>query len=78
MEPISLEVDPTTIETIVLGHGHYDHTNGMHGLIVEAIASFDPTYLVPAHCSGFRATHALAERLPEALIPNTVGTVYTF
>ena len=45
---------------------------------VEAIASFDPTYLVPAHCSGFRATHALAERLPEALIPNTVGTVYTF
>jgi 7,8-dihydropterin-6-yl-methyl-4-(beta-D-ribofuranosyl)aminobenzene 5'-phosphate synthase len=45
---------------------------------VEAIAAFDPTYLVPAHCTGFRATHALAERLPEALIPNTVGTVYTF
>ena len=45
---------------------------------VEGIAAFDPTYLVPAHCTGFRATHALAERLPEALIPNTVGTVYTF
>lgn len=45
---------------------------------VEALAAFDPTYLVPAHCTGFRATHALAERLPEALIPNTVGTVYTF
>lgn len=45
---------------------------------VEALAAFDPTYLVPAHCTGFRATHALAARLPEALIPNTVGTVYTF
>jgi 7,8-dihydropterin-6-yl-methyl-4-(beta-D-ribofuranosyl)aminobenzene 5'-phosphate synthase len=45
---------------------------------VEALAVFDPTYLVPAHCTGFRATHALAARLPEALIPNTVGTVYTF
>ena len=45
---------------------------------VEAIATFDPTYLVPAHCTGFRATHALADRLPDALIPNTVGTVYTF
>jgi len=28
-----LEVDPTTIEAIVLSHGHYDHTTGMHGLI---------------------------------------------
>jgi 7,8-dihydropterin-6-yl-methyl-4-(beta-D-ribofuranosyl)aminobenzene 5'-phosphate synthase len=45
---------------------------------VEAIATFDPTYLVPAHCTGFPATHALAARLPDALIPNTVGTVYTF
>ncbi len=45
---------------------------------VEAIATFDPTYLVPAHCTGFPATHALADRLPHALIPNTVGTVYTF
>jgi len=45
---------------------------------VEAIAAFDPAYLVPAHCTGFQATHALAGRLPEAVIPNTVGTVYTF
>jgi len=45
---------------------------------VEAIADIDPTYLVPAHCTGFQAAHALAERLPAALIPNTVGTVYTF
>jgi len=44
---------------------------------VEAIAKFDPTYLVPAHCTGFPATHELANRLPDALIPNTVGTVYT-
>ena len=45
---------------------------------VEAIAAFKPAYVVPAHCTGFRAACALGERLGEALITNTVGTVYTF
>ncbi len=44
---------------------------------VDALAGFEPTYVVPAHCTGWAAVHALAGRLPEALIPNTVGTVYT-
>ncbi len=48
------------------------------GPTVEALAGFDPRYVVPAHCTGFAAAHALAARLPEAVIPNTVGTVYTF
>lgn len=45
---------------------------------VEAVAAFDPTYVIPAHCTGFPAAHAFARRMPDALIPNTVGTVYTF
>jgi len=28
-----LELDPGDIETIVLSHGHFDHTTGMDGLI---------------------------------------------
>jgi 7,8-dihydropterin-6-yl-methyl-4-(beta-D-ribofuranosyl)aminobenzene 5'-phosphate synthase len=33
---------------------------------------------VPAHCTGWRATHALAARFPEALIQNSVGTRFEF
>jgi 7,8-dihydropterin-6-yl-methyl-4-(beta-D-ribofuranosyl)aminobenzene 5'-phosphate synthase len=33
---------------------------------------------VPAHCTGWRATHALAARFPEAFIQNSVGTRFEF
>jgi 7,8-dihydropterin-6-yl-methyl-4-(beta-D-ribofuranosyl)aminobenzene 5'-phosphate synthase len=29
---------------------------------------------VPAHCTGWRAQHAMAHRFGEAFIPNTVGS----
>lgn len=45
---------------------------------VAALASFSPQFLVPAHCTGFIATHALARAMPEAVIPNLVGTRYVF
>ena len=32
--------------------------------------------LVPAHCTGWRAQHALAARFPSAFIPNSVGTSF--
>jgi 7,8-dihydropterin-6-yl-methyl-4-(beta-D-ribofuranosyl)aminobenzene 5'-phosphate synthase len=41
---------------------------------VEALAGLAPDVVVPAHCTGWRAAHALATRLPEAFIQNTVGT----
>jgi 7,8-dihydropterin-6-yl-methyl-4-(beta-D-ribofuranosyl)aminobenzene 5'-phosphate synthase len=44
----------------------------------EALADLRPDYLVPTHCTGWRATHALAARFPEAFIPNSVGTRFTF
>ena len=37
-----------------------------------------PDYLVPAHCTGWRATHALAARFPGAFIQNSVGTRFEF
>lgn len=40
----------------------------------DALAAESPQYIVPAHCTGWRAQHALAARMPEAFIPNTVGT----
>ena len=42
----------------------------------EALAALSPEVVVPAHCTGWRATHALAAALPDAFIQNAVGTRY--
>jgi 7,8-dihydropterin-6-yl-methyl-4-(beta-D-ribofuranosyl)aminobenzene 5'-phosphate synthase len=44
----------------------------------DALADFAPDYLVPTHCTGWKATHALAARFPEAFIQNSVGTRFEF
>jgi 7,8-dihydropterin-6-yl-methyl-4-(beta-D-ribofuranosyl)aminobenzene 5'-phosphate synthase len=44
----------------------------------DALAEFSPDVLVPAHCTGWRATHALAARFPDAFIQNSVGTRFAF
>ncbi len=41
---------------------------------VEALGSLSPDIVLPAHCTGWRAMHELANRLPEAFVPNSVGT----
>ena len=40
----------------------------------EALAAMAPEVIVPAHCTGWRATHALAAAFPDAFIQNSVGT----
>ena len=42
--------------------------------IVRALAEMAPAVIVPAHCTGWRATHALAAALPESFVQNSVGT----
>jgi 7,8-dihydropterin-6-yl-methyl-4-(beta-D-ribofuranosyl)aminobenzene 5'-phosphate synthase len=48
------------------------------GPTCDALDEFSPDYLVPTHCTGWRATHALAARFPEAFIQNSVGTRFEF
>jgi 7,8-dihydropterin-6-yl-methyl-4-(beta-D-ribofuranosyl)aminobenzene 5'-phosphate synthase len=48
------------------------------GPTCDALGAFAPDFLVPAHCTGWGATHALAARFPEAFIQNSVGTRYEF
>ncbi len=48
------------------------------GPTCDALGELSPDYLVPAHCTGWRATHALAARFPEAFIQNSVGTRFEF
>lgn len=38
------------------------------------LAAFGPSVVVPAHCTGWRAEHAMARRFGDAFVPNSVGT----
>jgi 7,8-dihydropterin-6-yl-methyl-4-(beta-D-ribofuranosyl)aminobenzene 5'-phosphate synthase len=40
----------------------------------DALADFSPDHLIPSHCTGWRAVHAIAARFPGAFIQNSVGT----
>lgn len=44
---------------------------------VTALAALGPDLVVPAHCTGWRAQHRLAAALPDAFVPNSVGTSFT-
>lgn len=44
------------------------------GETCAALAELAPQVVVPAHCTGWRAQHLLAATLPEAFVPNSVGT----
>ncbi|HEX9092094.1 MAG TPA: hypothetical protein VF831_11430 [Anaerolineales bacterium] len=35
---------------------------------------FSPDIIVPGHCTGWKAIHELARRLPDAYIQTSVGT----
>jgi 7,8-dihydropterin-6-yl-methyl-4-(beta-D-ribofuranosyl)aminobenzene 5'-phosphate synthase len=45
---------------------------------IEALKEINPRYIMPGHCTGWRATHQIAQALPEAFIPNSVGTTLIF
>jgi len=43
---------------------------------VEALREIGPEVIVPCHCTGWRAIHALADAFPDGYIPSSVGTRY--
>ncbi|MEU7763970.1 MBL fold metallo-hydrolase [Nocardia sp. NPDC049190] len=43
---------------------------------VAAFVDMAPEVLVPAHCTGWKAQHRIAAALPDAFIPNAVGTSF--
>lgn len=45
---------------------------------ISALLEINPRYLMPGHCTGWIATHQIARAMPEAFIPNSVGTTLTF
>ncbi len=53
-------------------------TGGLYEAIIprtiEELAAISPDVAVPCHCTGWKATHELARRLPEAYVQASVGT----
>jgi 7,8-dihydropterin-6-yl-methyl-4-(beta-D-ribofuranosyl)aminobenzene 5'-phosphate synthase len=43
-------------------------------LVLDDLGALAPRVVVPAHCTGWRAQHAMSTRFGDAFIPNTVGT----
>jgi len=41
---------------------------------VAALKELNPEMIVPAHCTGWKAVHAIARELPQAFVQNSVGT----
>jgi 7,8-dihydropterin-6-yl-methyl-4-(beta-D-ribofuranosyl)aminobenzene 5'-phosphate synthase len=42
--------------------------------VLDDLAALSPRVVVPAHCTGWRAQHAIAARFGSAFVPNSVGT----
>ncbi len=42
--------------------------------VLDDLSALAPSVVVPAHCTGWRAQHAMGARFGEAFIPNSVGT----
>ncbi len=42
--------------------------------VLDDLEAMRPQVIVPAHCTGWRAQHAMSRRFGEAYIPNAVGT----
>ncbi len=45
---------------------------------LDELAAIAPRWLVPGHCTGWKATHEIARRLPEAYVQTSVGTRLQF
>ena len=43
---------------------------------VAELEKIRPRYLMPGHCTGWSAIHHIAGAMPEAFVPNSVGTTF--
>jgi 7,8-dihydropterin-6-yl-methyl-4-(beta-D-ribofuranosyl)aminobenzene 5'-phosphate synthase len=45
---------------------------------IGEMKKFGADYVVPTHCTGWRATNQFAKEMAEQFVLNTVGTTYIF
>ena len=69
-------------QTIAGFIGGFHLTGGLFEPIIPAtvgaVMEIGVARLVPAHCTGWRATHELARAMPDAFVQASVGTVFRF
>ncbi len=70
----------TGIDRLYAVIGGFHLTGGLFEPIIPqtiaALKAEQPQVVIPAHCTGWRATSQLATHLPDAFIPNSVGSRY--
>ena len=68
----------TGIQKIYAVIGGFHLTGGLFEPIIPAtiaaLKAIKPRYVMPGHCTGWFATHKISQAMPEAYIPNSVGT----
>jgi 7,8-dihydropterin-6-yl-methyl-4-(beta-D-ribofuranosyl)aminobenzene 5'-phosphate synthase len=68
----------TSVDTVYAVVGGFHLTGGLFEPIIPATTAalqrINPRYVMPGHCTGWSATHQLARAMPDAFIPNCVGT----
>jgi 7,8-dihydropterin-6-yl-methyl-4-(beta-D-ribofuranosyl)aminobenzene 5'-phosphate synthase len=45
--------------------------------VIDDLVELGPQVLVPGHCTGWRAQHAMSHHFGDVYIPNSVGTRFT-
>lgn len=70
----------TGVNKVYAVMGGFHLTGGLFEPIIpatiKALQQIAPRYVVPCHCTGWSATHQIARAMPEAFIPNSVGTIF--
>jgi 7,8-dihydropterin-6-yl-methyl-4-(beta-D-ribofuranosyl)aminobenzene 5'-phosphate synthase len=46
--------------------------------VSTGVEKADPEYIVPCHCTGWKATNKIIDLMPEKFIQSSVGTIFTF
>lgn len=47
-------------------------------LTIAELTRVDPTYIVPCHCTGWKATNKIIDTMPEKFIQSSVGSTFYF
>ena len=72
----------TNVQQVYAVLGGFHLTGGIFEKIIPStiaeLQNINPTYLMPGHCTGWSAIHQIANTMPEAFIPNNVGTTLVF
>ena len=45
---------------------------------LKELQKANPEYIVPCHCTGWKATNKIIDLMPEKFIQSGVGTIFTF